>query len=275
MKRRGAPSARRRAAATAQASRWWGVGLIVASAGVAAALMAAPLLTDRTPVDADTGRRTDAAAPSHTVVLVDPSQRLEARHKRLLHAAMVRAQRETPRFGQVFVVLIRANTSHEPQWLDSRCSPGDGHDANPLFSNAAMERKRWQEGFADTLAQAADNAGARADRASPISAALRAVALDARFVDSADRRIILVSDMIEYDPAGASLYDRGRIFDPQRDRVAALADVAVRIVWLDRPNTEEVQSGVWARCWTAWFAASGAAVDAGMIPAHTAAAAAR
>lgn len=239
-----------------------GVGLIGASVLAAAALFIVPTLAPRPPRDPDSGCRLDAPAPAHTLVFIDATESFAARHKRILAAAVARAQQRLPKDGRLSIVALDADDPDEPRWLASLCSPGDGSDANPLFANPERLYARWKTGFAAPLDQAAALAGAdRGDVSSPIVAGLRSVVRDPRFAEAKARRLTLVSDLME-NTQRLSLYDETARFAPATAPPAKLDDVAVEVVLIDRPRAQAPQATAWTRFWRDWFEASGATVEA-------------
>jgi hypothetical protein len=97
--------------------------------------------------------------------------------------------------------------------LFSQCLPRPPEQTNPLFENARMVQATWDEEFAQALDSALRSAGSGGpQRASPIIAALRAVAADPEFgAEIPQRRLVLVSDLLEHNPQGFSFMFRKRI----------------------------------------------------------------
>jgi hypothetical protein len=146
--------------------------------------------------------------------------------------------------------------------LFSKCLPRPPERANPLFENARMAQARWDEDFAQALDRALRSAASGGPaRASPILAGLRAVAADPEFGPEVPRRrLVLVSDLLEHDPDGFSLYVSGADYAAWRAGAAAgpadLARVDLRVVPLDRPDHAERQAEALDRFWPAYFDAA-------------------
>lgn len=242
-------SKRSRVQRPASSRTWLGAALIGAVLAAGGALLAAPaLMRTAVAVDAD-GCPKDFAAPAHTLVLVDASEALAPRHKRLLNAAVTQEARTLPAHGRLSLVALDAANPEEPRWLISLCSPGDGGDANPLFANPARLRAAWEKRFIDPLEDAARRAGAnRGDSFSPILEAIRSATGDPRWLAAEQRSLVLVSDLMENTPA-RSLYDADVSYRADRDRALTLDGADVRVVFLDRPAKTAVQSTAWARFW--------------------------
>lgn len=125
-----------------------------------------------------------------------------------------------------------------------------------------MAQQRWDEDFAEALDSALRSAqsGGTA-RASPIIAGLRAVAADPDFgAEIPQRRLVLVSDLLEHDPNGFSLYAAPVSFTAWRAASPQgppdFAHVDLRIVPIDRPDHAERQAVALSEFWPAFFDAS-------------------
>jgi hypothetical protein len=100
-----------------------------------------------------------------------------------------------------------------------------------------------------------------AARASPILAGLRAIAADPDYgAEIPHRRLVLVSDMLEHDPNGFSLYTPGASYAAWRAQSHAapadLSRVDLRVVPLDRQESAERQADAMANFWPAYFDAA-------------------
>lgn len=248
---------------------WLGAALIALAVLALGGFAAASFVLRAPPTDSATLCRTDAPAPAHTLILVDATDRLEPRHRRRLEAVVRQEQQRLPRYGRLTLMALRADRPQEPRQLFSLCNPGDGASANPLFQNTKAAQTRWEEGFGAALDRAIRRAGAgRAADASPILASLRAAAADPDFAASPlRRRLVLVSDLLEYEPGGLSLYDPRAPLAPEQAAPAALDAVEVRVAPLDRPDHAEAQRRAARFFWAPYLTASGAnsvRIDAGL-----------
>lgn len=239
-----------------------GVVLIALAVLVLGGLGGASLLLRAPPTDPESLCRTDAALRAHTVVLVDATDRLEARHRRKLRAVLAQERARLSQYDRLTVMRINVRRPHEPSILFSRCLPRPPELTNPLFENARMTQARWDEAFADALERALRSAGASGPaQASPIVAGLRAVAADPDFGgEIPNRRLVLVSDLLEHDPQGFSLYVSGTNYAAWRTGAASgppdLARVDLRIVPLDRPDHAARQTAALQTFWPAFFDAA-------------------
>lgn len=239
-----------------------GVVLIVIAVLVLGGLGGASFLLRTPPTDAETLCRTDAPIGAHTVVLVDATDRLEARHRRKLRAVLAQERARLSQYDRLTLMRINVRRPQEPSILFSRCLPRPPEQTNPLFENARMTQQRWDEDFAQALDRALRSAGSSGPaRASPIVAGLRAVAADPDFgEDIPQRRLVLVSDLLEHDPQGFSLYVSDANYASWRTAAPSgppdLARVDLRIVPLDRPDHADRQSAALDLFWPAFFDAA-------------------
>lgn len=239
-----------------------GAVLIILAVLVLGGLGGASLLLRVPPTDPDTLCRTDRGLGAHTIILVDATDRLETRHRRKLRAAMAQERARLSQYDRLTLMRINVRRPQEPTILFSRCLPRPPEHTNPLFENARMTQARWDEEFAGALDRALRSAGSSGPaRASPIVAALRAVAADPEFGSEIPRRrLVLVSDLLEHDPQGFSLYVSGANYAAWRARVHTappdLAHVDLRIVPLDRPDHAARQQAALEGFWPAFFDAA-------------------
>jgi hypothetical protein len=208
-----------------------GVVLIALAVLVLGGLGGASFLLRAPPTDAETLCRTDAPLAAHTIILVDATDRLEARHRRKLRAVLAQERARLSQYERLTLMRINVRRPQEPNILFSRCLPRPPEQTNPLFENARMTQARWDEEFAGALDRALRSAGSSGPaRASPIVAGVRAVAADPDFgAEISRRRLVLVSDLLEHDPQGFS--------DP-------LAQIGPRVERLSSSAVEMVSLGV-------------------------------
>lgn len=242
-----------------------GLVLIALAASALLALGAAVFLIRPPPTDPETLCRGDAPLAAHTIVLVDATDRLEPRHRRKLRAVLDQERARLAQYERLTVMRLNVRRPQEPSVPFSRCLPRPPEQINPLFENARMAEARWNESFAEALDRALRSAGAGAGaRSSPILAGLRAVAADPDFGPQITRRrLVLVSDLLEHDPEGFSLYAASasyagwRAASPQGP--PDLTRVDIRLVPLDRPEQAAFQGAALEGFWPAYFDAADAA----------------
>lgn len=245
-------------------SDWLGVALILLAVLTLGALSTAGFLLRPPPTDPETLCRTDAPLGAHTFILVDATDRLEARHRRKLKAVVQQEGQRLARHERLTLATIRADRPQEPRVLFSLCNPGDGRSANPLFQNTRKAQERWEAAFGETLDRAIRRAGAgRGAESSPILSGLRAAVADPDFgPEIPSRRIVLVSDLLEFTPGGFSLYPEDATFTAWRTTAVIpppdLDNISVRVVTLDRPANAAAQTRARNTFWSDYFSAAAA-----------------
>lgn len=214
------------------------------------------------PTDPETLCRTDAPLGAHTIVLVDASDRLQPRHRRKLAAVLAQERARLAQYDRLTIMRLNARNPQEPSILFSRCLPRPPEQANPLFENARHVQAQWDEAFAQALDRALRTAqSGGTQRASPIVAGVRAVAADPSFgPEIPARRLVLVSDMIEHNPQGFSLYAADADFAAWRAATPSgppdLSAVDIRVVPIDRPDQAQRQAHAMNGFWPAFWAAA-------------------
>lgn len=239
-----------------------GVVLIVVAMLVLGGLGAATFLLRPPPTDQETLCRADAPLAVHTIVLVDSTDRLEPRHRRKLRAVLQQERARLSQYDRLTIMRLNVRRPQEPAILFSRCLPRPPEQTNPLFENARIAQQRWDEDFAGALDGALRSAQSGGPaRASPIVAGLRAVAADPDFgAEIPQRRLVLISDLLEHDPEGFSLYSEHanfagwRAVSPQGPPDFARVDL--RIVPIDRPDHAARQAVALAEFWPSFFDAA-------------------
>lgn len=239
-----------------------GVVLIVVAALALGGLGAAAFMLRAPPTDTETLCRTDAPLGAHTVILVDTTDRLEARHRRKLRAVLQQERGRLSQYDRLTIMRISVRRPQEPSILFSKCLPRPPEQTNPLFENARINQQRWDEDFAQALDDAVRSAGSGGPaRASPIVAGVRAVAADPDFGSEIPRRrFVLVSDLLEHNPQGFSLYAPAADYAAWRatspNDPPDLTRVELRIVPIDRPDQAALQANAQDRFWPAFFDAA-------------------
>lgn len=242
-----------------------GAVLILLALIVLAGFAYAGLMLRAAPTDADTLCRRDGLVTAHTIVLVDSTDRLEPRHRRKLSAVLDQERARLSQYERITVMRLNARRPQEPVILFSKCLPRPPEDANPLFENPRQRQAQWDTEFADALARALRSAqSGSAQRASPILAGLRAVAADPDFGDDIPRRrLVLISDLLEHDPSGFSLYAEGADYAAWAAQSPMgppdLSAIDVRIAPLDRPDHAARQAAAIQHFWPAYLGAAAAA----------------
>lgn len=240
-----------------------GAVLIVFAVLVLGGLGGASFMLRAPPTDPETLCRTDAPLAAHTIILVDATDRLEARHRRKLRAVLAQERARLSQHERLTLMRLNVRRPQEPSILFSRCLPRPPEQTNPLFENARMTQARWDQDFAGALDRALRSASATGTAsASPIVAGVRAIAADPDFgAEIPRRRLVLVSDLLEHNPRGFSLYVSGANYAAWRAAAPAgppdLARIDLRVVVLDRPDHAARQAAALDSFWPAFFDAAG------------------
>lgn len=252
----------RRPRAARRGQNFLGIALIGIALAALGAFAVAGVALRAPPIDPDTLCRTDAPIGAHTIVLVDSTDRLESRHRRKLRAV---ADQERARLGQydrLTLMRLSPRRPQEPAILFSKCLPRAPDEANPLFENPRLAQEHWDAAFADALESAVRSAGSGGPgRASPILAGVRAAAADPDFDAAiARRRFVLVSDLLEHDPEGFSLYAANADYQSWRAADPSgppdLTDIDVRLVPLDRADHAARQTQALDAFWESYLSDS-------------------
>ena len=146
--------------------------------------------------------------------------------------------------------------------LFSRCNPGDGTGLSEWTNNPRIARMNWLEDFRKPAADAMKNslASAKAD-SSPIMAALQDSAIDqfsGAVADRAQKKLIVISDMLEYTPA-YSQYPRAGDLSYQRFKQSPAylryrtdlhgAQVTINYVQREKPKIDNEKHAEFWRQW--------------------------
>jgi hypothetical protein len=214
------------------------------------------------PTDPETLCRLHEPPAAHTLILIDATDKLEPRHRRRLRA-LAAQERERLSEGDRFTIMrLDARRPNEPRILFSKCLPKPPERTNPLFENPRLAQEHWNEAFENALDAALRSAQAASrQRASPIIAGVRAAAADPDFSGPGARRLVLVSDLLEYEPQRFSLYAENATFEAWQSSdprgAPDLDNVSVRVAELDRPDHAEAQTRA-EEFWRRFFDTSGA-----------------
>lgn len=255
---------REREAATRRRKDLLGVLMIVVVLAVLGGVGAGAMLL-RTPAhDPETLCLNDKAPPLHTLILVDATDRLNARHQKRLKAVVREEVARLPRWGRLTLMSLRPDAEREPRQLFSACTPGDRTSANPIWEDVGGLEKKREDFFDAPLADALSGAkGGRSADGSPIVEGLYAAASDPEFAGD-KRRLVLVSDLLQYAPGRFTLYDSTQGWETYRVSQGALRTppdmegVVVRVVPLERPDRGAAQESAQMNFWTPYFEEAGA-----------------
>jgi len=244
-----------------------GLGLLPGIALIALALIAAAgfayvYLTAEHPPALDTATLCPQGGPhSTTVVLVDASDDLPAPAKRELATLLQDIAEDLPAYALLDIrVLDPENNSSRS--LVALCNPGDGRGLSTWTANPVLARKRWLESFHKPVLEAIDQglAAGHADY-SPIMAAIQGIAIDrftGKAVASGDKKLIIISDMIEHDSdysqyAGDLTFDRYKRSPAYKKFSTDLHGAEVSIEYVQRLMKHPLDSVAHIRFWKEWI----------------------
>jgi len=242
-----------------------GVGLIFAVVLVLAGVGGAATMLRTPAYDAQTLCLKDGPPPAQTLLLVDATDRLDVRHLRRLKTIALQEAARLPRWGKLTVLTLRPDAESAPRELFAACTPGDRASANPLWENVQKLETQKRARFDDPLDAALSGAkGVRGAEGSPIVEGLHAAVNAPEFALSPARRLVLVTDLLQFSPGRFSLYETGADWPAYRASAGAVrtppdfSDVDVRVVVLERRNRADAQDAAQSAFWTPYFDEAGA-----------------
>lgn len=258
---------------TARRRRKGMVGPVVAIAGCAALFAGLAVVMHMhplQPLDTHTLCLRDKPAPAHTAVLVDTTDALSTGQRAELEAAVEAARDRLPRHGRITIFFLRADRPYDPEKIISVCNPGSHSLSDGLLDNEGQIRRRWQKNFADRLDRAVKRLEvAGPAKSSPIMKAITALTWRPDFSASVkQRKLIVISDLLEYDPHEFTAYRGDRLWTRyvhsalRQEAPADLANVQVQAVLLHRTTALRIQGPHLMTFWRTWFASRGAATVA-------------
>ena len=239
------------------------LGLTVAVLAVAVALAFWP----RGEYDPTTLCPTDGDYP-RTAVLIDATDALSASQVKTIREEVNALRKRLTLHEWVGIFVLDEGNLVLPQPEVALCNPGDESTANPLFENPRQIRKRFEQEFRAPIEESVERLASLPSKStSPILEMIRAVALDGNFDSTKDRRLIIVSDLLQNVPE-YSHYRQDANFDRWRDMPYArdflqlsLLDVDVDILYLKRPDVRSLQTRGHVAFWEDYFDAVGAVVQ--------------
>jgi hypothetical protein len=142
------------------------------------------------------------------------------------------------------------------------CNPGDGHGISEFNGNPDKARRVWRQRFREPLIHALEGTLQPVpSKTSPLLATFQGIALE-RFtgakIEPAQKRLVIVSDMIEHVPGeysqyppGDLRYDRFRALPAYRKVRTDLKRAEVTILYVQRKRP--IDSGAHIKFWTDWI----------------------
>lgn len=203
-----------------------------------------------------------------TAILIDATDSLSDSQEKAVREEIDDLKQDLAAYEWIGVFVLNDDNLVLPVPEVAKCNPGS--DPNPIYENPEQVRRRFERDFQrpldDAIAQLVETTEPGAT--SPILEMIRAVAFDGNYVITQDRRLIIVSDMLQNVPQ-YSHYRDGSDFNAWRDTDYArdllqvsLLGVDVELLYLRRVNgnVRHLQNRGHIRFWEEYFNAVGAAV---------------
>jgi len=219
-------------------------------------------------IDKATGCRVDKHPVHTTVSLIDATDVFTPLHLARVKNRLNATALSMPDYGKLIVVLLNSGDATAPLEIFARCAPRAPERTSQLEGGADYVRREWTENFLNPLLASTNDLGSAKPAArSPIIATIAGLTQRPDFDgEVADRRLVIVSDMLEFEPAkGGYKHVAGVDFLKayQRSALATqtkaqLQNVPVIIDYLQRPNQARVQTDAHRSFWRVWFAEAGA-----------------
>lgn len=201
---------------------------------------------------------------NHTIVLIDRTDPLSAtqRDEIIKQLNALKSRLELYEKLSIFV-LSDDESSWSAKPVFSMCNPGS--KANPLTNTESKVRRRFEAFFSLPLQDKLNELmQIKESTHSPILEMLQSVSVKPDFANSAHRRIVIVSDMMQ-NVSGYSHYSNGSLNYREFSKTVygqsqnlKLTDVEVEILYLEREPLKKYQNVKHIRFWQEYFQSSGA-----------------
>jgi hypothetical protein len=196
---------------------------------------------------------------SVTAVLIDNTDSLTPIQKASLRNQLTAVVQQVPKGGRLDIYSVQSTHDGPIKPSFSMCSPGRGEDVSELRNNPRKIEKKWKEEFNAPAWKAIDGLleiSARDE--SPLLESMQSISLtafrDPAVSDSAERRLVIASDMIEFSK-GLNMYKgvpsseeflKGEVF---RRVKGDLRGVKIDTLLLRRVTAAQVQSSALVLFW--------------------------
>jgi hypothetical protein len=207
-------------------------------------------------------------AVASTAAIVDATDALTETQRSRVRTTIEGERDRLPQGGRLIILSLNPAAPWEPIELVSICNPGTAADANPLFATRSRIEARWRTAYADPIEKAIARAiegptSTNSPIVATIAATLTRPDFDARVPQQ--RRMVLVSDLLEHDKAGYSQLKGGDFWNayrastlPQKAKLD-LRGVSVAIDYLLRGQYAAVQGPKHQEFWQRLLTEAGAA----------------
>ena len=205
---------------------------------------------------------------SRTAVLIDATDALNASQVKTIREEINALRKRLTLHEWVGIFVLDEDNLVLPRPEVALCNPGDESTANPLYENPNQIRRRFEREFRAPIEASVERLAHLPPKpTSPILEMIRAVALDPNFDSTKDRRLIVISDLLQ-NVSEYSHYRQGADFDQWRNMPYAseflelsLLDVEVDILYLKRTSSRSLQTHGHVAFWNDYFGAVGAVVQ--------------
>lgn len=203
-----------------------------------------------------------------TVILIDATDSLGDVQRKSLQESANELRKNLALHEWAGVFVLNEDNLAVPKAEIALCNPGDESTANPLYQNPREIKRKFEKNFAAPLRQTIDGLAAlpKQDR-SPIIEMVRSVALSSDFDSAQERRLIIVSDMLQHTDdyshyGGAADYDAWRQTAHAKEFLdLSLSGVDVQIWYVKRADLGGVQTRGHIDFWEKFFNAAGANIS--------------
>lgn len=200
-----------------------------------------------------------------TAILIDATDSLEESQIKSLLEATTDLRNRLELYEWVGVFVLNEGNLTVPKPEIALCNPGNEDTANPLYQNPREIKRKFEKQFAKPLRRTIEKLASlpKQDR-SPIIEMIRSVALSFDFDSSQKRKLIIVSDMLQY-------VDEYSHYDGKVDYAAwkktpyaaefldlPLSEVEVEIWYVKRPDLGKLQTHRHIQFWVDFFKDAGA-----------------
>lgn len=211
----------------------------------------------------------DQGPSSVNVVVIDVTDPYNSIQWQNIKNRLSEIKNEIPKHGLLAIFSV---TKSVPKTLEPEvelCNPGSGQQSSIWTSNPRLKRRRWQKSFIapiDSILTHINTEGPR--RTSPIMETIQAAKAHVGAYDTDDRRLVIVSDMMqhtdEYSHYGARPpeYDQFESAAPDEKLSTDLSGWKIEILYAWRGGAEsQVQGKSHVDFWNQYFQENGATLQ--------------
>ena len=238
-----------------------GLSLIIVMLGVLAVLFTTYIVIKQQHVKLNEETLCPTDGPHElTVILIDRTDPLTTVQRADLRKHLDNLKNQIVRYGGIalYTVAPIGNELLQPEG-QLICNPGRGKDIDPKIGNPRLIEQQWRERFSAPLDQLFDERLQPGQAAiSPLMESIQSVAIAElqRFHGSElPRRLVIVSDMLQYMPSKFSQYKEIIPFEMFRESLyyrqirTDLSGIEVEIIYVRRDTQRHVQGKLHIEFW--------------------------